>query len=465
MSRNTCARESSWKGRATCPSSVGACGHSGAGFTGLLTSMLLLVTVVASRAEDWPQWRGPHRDGVWRESGILEAFPQDGPRCLWRHEVAYGYAGPAVAQGRVFVVDYVTGEIPHPSAGRRDKLQGQERVLCLAVDTGELLWKYQQPCSYHISYPYGPRVTPTVDGDCVYTLGAEGRLLCLRVSDGALVWSKELTEQYVGETPLWGFAGHPLIDGEHLICLVGGAGSVAVAFDKKNGQEVWRALSAKEPGYCPPTLIEAGGTRQLLVWHTESLNSLNPRTGQLYWSEPLDPDYGMSIATPCYDPPYLFVGAIVMKSMALKLAADRPAAEFLWAGRKDRGIGPAFSTPYAENGHMYGFDMRGELCCVKLETGEHLWSTLVATTGERGINNASAFLVKQEDRFFIFNEQGELILARLSPEGYHEISRAKLLEPLSQSEGRHVVWSHPAFAQKCVFARNDREIVCYSLAK
>jgi outer membrane protein assembly factor BamB len=269
----------------------------------------------------------------------------------------------------------------------------------------------------------------------------------------------------VGETPLWGFAGHPLIDGEHLICLVGGAGSVAVAFDKKNGQEVWRALSAKEPGYCPPTLIEAGGTRQLLVWHTESLNSLNPRTGQLYWSEPLDPDYGMSIATPCHDPPYLFVGAIVMKSMALKLAVDRPAAEFLWAGRKDRGIGPAFSTPYAENGYMYGFDMRGELCCVKLETGEHLWSTLAATTGERGINNASAFLVKQEDRFFIFNEQGELILTRLSPDGYHEISRAKLLEPLSQSEGRHVVWSHPAFAQKCVFARNDREIVCYSLAK
>ncbi len=439
-------------------------------FVSLSVSLFVfMVTVRQNQAEDWPQWLGPQRDSVWREAGIVDKFPTQGPRQLWRQKVGFGYAGPAVAQGRVFVADYLVNEIPYPAAGRRDRLQGTERVLCLAADTGKILWKYQYECTYHISYPYGPRVTPTVDGNRVYTLGAEGRLLCLGVTDGSVIWSKQLTDQYHCKTPPWGFAGHPLIDGNRLICLVGGEESVAVAFNKETGEEVWHALSAKEPGYCPPTIIQAGGTRQLLIWHPESLNSLNPKTGEKYWSEKLTPDWGMSIATPRQNGPYLFVGGIVMKSMLLKLATDHPAAEFVWQGKKGVGIAPTFSTPFAENGYLYGIDMRGELRCVKLETGEQLWSTYAATTGDRPKNNASAFLVKQGDRFFIFNERGELIIARLSPRqsppGYDELSRAKILEPLSKSEGRNVLWSHPAFAQKCIFARNDQEIVCFSLAK
>jgi len=432
----------------------------------LLLSFSFLTAIAGSqlRAEDWPQWLGPQRDSVWRETGIADSFPAEGPPELWRHEVGYGYAGPAVAQERVFVADFLTGDIPYPSAGRRDRLTGTERVLCLAADDGRLLWKHEYPCTYHISYPYGPRVTPTVDGDHLYSLGAEGRLLCLRVADGAVVWSRELTDAYGCKTPIWGFAGHPLVDGDRLICLVGGEDSVAVALDKETGNEIWSALSAKEPGYCPPTIIRAGGTPQLLIWHAESLNSLNPKTGDLYWSQELAPDWGMSIATPRRDGPYLFVGAYNWRSMLLRLAADRPAADVVWLGRKGRGIGPVFSTPFIENGYMYGVDMRGELRCVELETGRYVWSTYAATTGGRSKNNASAFLVKQRDRFFIFNDRGELIIARLSPRGYDEVCRAGIVEPLSKSEGRDVVWSHPAFARKCVFARNDKNLVCVSLA-
>lgn len=431
-----------------------------------LIGVLVFVVMHSSlKAEDWPQWLGPQRDSVWRESGIVDKFPAAGPRKLWSQKVGYGYAGPAVAAGRVFVADYLTGEIPYPKADRRDKLVGTERVVCLAASTGEVLWKHEDDCVYSMSYPYGPRVTPTVDGDRVYTLGGEGRLLCLRVTNGDVVWSKQLTKEYQCETPLWGFAGHPLIDGERLICLVGGEGSVAVALNKHTGEEIWRALSAKEPGYCPPTMIEAGGTKQLLIWHPQFLNSLNPETGELYWKEKLDPNYDMSIATPRQDGSYLFVGAIIMKSMLLKLADDRPGAEFVWAGKKGVGISPVFSSPFLENGFLYGVDMRGELRCVQLETGQHLWSTNAATTGGRQKNNASAFLVKQRDRFFILNDQGELIIARLSPQKYEELSRAKILEPLSKAEGRDVLWSHPAFAQQCIFARNDKEIVCYRLAK
>lgn len=437
-----------------------------------LPLVLLVFTVyLASGANrtvcgaDWPQWLGPQRDSVWRETGIVDEFPTAGPRVVWRQEVGYGYAGPAVAGERVFVADYLTDEIPYPSASRRDRLAGTERALCLDANDGRLLWKHEYPCTYHISYPYGPRVTPTVDGDRVYTLGAEGRLLCLRVADGTVLWSKRLTESYNCKTPTWGFAGHPLVDGDHLICLVGGPGSVAVALDKETGDEVWTALSAREPGYCPPTMIQTGGTRQLLIWHAESLNSLNPATGNLYWSEKLEADWGMSIATPRKDGPYLFVGSYNWKSMLLKLATERPVAEVAWVGRKGRGIGPVFSAPFVEDGYMYGVDMRGELRCVKLESGEYLWSTYAATTGDRSKNNASAFLVKQKDRFFIFNDRGELIIARLNPQGYQEICRTRILDPLSKSEGRNVVWSHPAFARKCIFARNDKEIVCRWLGK
>ena len=412
----------------------------------------LLMTIVAgssaATADDWPQWLGPKRDSVWRETGILGKFPAGGPRVLWRQAVGGGYAGPAVSDGRVLVTDYLTDGDTTPIADKRSQLDGIERVLCFATADGKLLWKYQYNRPYHVSYPAGPRVTPTVDGDRVYTLGAEGNLNCLNIADGSLVWSRDLPKEYGCETPQWGFAGHPLLDGRKLVCMVGGKGSIAVAFDKATGKEIWRALSAPEPGYSSPAIIDAGGTRQLLIWHTESLNSLDPETGKLYWSEPLKPDWGMSIVTPRSDGKYVFVGAIKMNSMLLRLAEDRPAEELVWLGKKGTGLAPVASTPFLEGGHMYGVDREGELRCVQLSTGEQLWTTYQATTTTgRRTDNAPGFLVKQADRFFIFNETGELVMARLSPNGYEEISRGKILDPVGTSYGRSVVWSHPAFAE------------------
>jgi hypothetical protein len=184
----------------------------------------------------------------------------------------------------------------------------------------------------------------------------------------------------------------------------------------------------------------------------------------LFWSQPLQPDWAMSIATPRSDGTYLFVGAIIQKSMAMKLAADRPAAEVIWHGQKGIGIAPTTSTPFLEDGYLYGVDREGELRCVELATGRQLWTTYAATTTGRRTDNATAFLVKQGERFLLFNEHGELVIAHLSPAGYREISRAAIVEPVGTSQGRPIVWSHPAFARQCVFARNDRELVCVSLA-
>src|SRR5262249_26970162 len=160
--------------------------------------------------------------------------------------------------------------------------------------------------------------------------------------------------------------GHPLVDGRKLICMVGGEGTVAVAFDKENGKELWRALSAREPGYSPPTLIEAGGKKQLIIWHGESINSLDPETGKPYWSVPLAPVYAMSIRAARQFGEFLFAGGNGGKAVLLKLATDRPDAKVVWRGTKDTGLYPINCTPFLEDGYIFGADQPGQLRGVKI---------------------------------------------------------------------------------------------------
>ncbi|MFL5329674.1 MAG: PQQ-binding-like beta-propeller repeat protein [Gemmataceae bacterium] len=429
-----------------------------------VASFVFLVIAGVACADDWPQWMGPQRDDVWRETGILEKFPEGGPKFLWRTPIAGGYAGPAVANGRVFVTDFVT-KTGKPAEGERlpSKNEGKERVLCLDKSTGKENWKHEYDCTYAVSYPCGPRCTPTVDGDRVYTLGTEGNLICLNVADGKVVWSKELKKDYKTKTPIWGFTGHPLVDGDKLFCLVGGDGSVVVCFDKMTGQEKWKALSAQQPGYSPPTMVNTPAGRQLVLWHAESVNGLDPETGKVFWTVDLKPNYGMSIMGPQQAGDYLFVGGY-NAAVVLKLAADKPAVSEVYRGKKDTSVYPINMTPLIDGDYIYGVDQPGQLRCVELKTGKRLWETTVPTTGAKPAGSGTAFLVKNGDRYFIFSESGDLIIAKLSPKGYDEVSRWKMLDQTGSAFGRAVVWSHPAFANKCVFARNDKEIVCVSLA-
>lgn len=429
------------------------------------TMVLATLFAIPAFAADWPQWAGVNRDSVWPETGIVKTFPPGGPPIIWRAPIAGGYAGPAVAQDRVFVSDFLrtSGEAKN-DPNQRAELIGKERVHCLDARTGKVNWTFAYDCTYDISFPAGPRATPTVDQDRVYVLGAQGHLHCLDVASGKVIWAKNFVQDYHAPTPIWGFCSHPLVDGDRLICLVGGEGSIAVAFDKMTGKEIWRALNAPDAGYSPPTIITAGGVRQLVIWHPKSLQGLEPESGKTYWSVPLEPDYGMSINPPRTDGSYLFAGGIMNKAVLLKLSPDRPAVTEVWRAKADVGINPVHSPPFFENGVMYGVDRGGELTAVELPSGKHLWTTYAPTSGERRANSATAFLVKNENRFFLMSESGELIIAQLSPKGYEEVGRAKLLEPTHEAFGRPVVWSHPAFANKCVFARNDKEIICASLA-
>ncbi len=423
---------------------------------------LLLGTVANAAGADWPQWMGPQRDNIWREEKLIDRFPDDGPEILWRTPVAGGYAGPAVVNGRVFLMDYATEDNVRVDNFDRKASSGTERVLCLDEKTGEILWKHEYPVTYTISYPAGPRCTPTVHEDKVYGLGAEGNLWCLDAASGDVIWSKDFNADYNTKSPLWGYAGHPLIDGDNLICIVGGEGSHVVAFDKNTGEERWKALTSPEQGYSPPTILEAGGARQLILLRPNAVTSVDPATGQENWSVPYEATSNSIIMSPVLSGNLLYAGGFNNKSLLLKLASGTPEAEVVWRDRGANAISPINVQPYAEDGVLYGFDQKGVLRAIDLETGKKLWET-PEPVSDRPQNSGTAFIVRQGDRHWLFNDSGELIIAKISRDGYEEIDRAKVIEPTNTAFGRDVVWSMPAFANRRAYIRNDEECICVDL--
>lgn len=430
---------------------------------------LLMFSPTTVFAEDWPQWMGPKQDGVYRESGVVREIPSGGLKIKWRRDISGGYAGPSVAEGRVFVFDYVkkSGDAKNDPE-KRSELQGEERVMALDAATGKPLWQHAYNCPYSISYAAGPRCTPTVDGGRVYTLGSEGDLLCLDAATGKVLWSRNLKKDFGAETPIWGFSSHPLVDGKLLYTMVGGDGQGIVAFDKETGEVRWKALKAKA-GYSPASIVEAGGVRQLIAFHPEGIASLNPESGSEYWSVPIKPDYEMSVARPMLDGNLLYAGTIGKQSVLLRLAKDRPAAEVVWRDKPKHAVHSGTSTPLFVKGVIYGTDCdKGWLAAVDAEKGERLWTTFepVKPDEKRFVDYGTAFLTRIADtnRYFILGETGDLIVAELTREGYKGLGRQRILEPTGEAFGRPVVWSHPAFANKTAYARNDKEIVAIDLA-
>jgi outer membrane protein assembly factor BamB len=439
----------------------------GISFVKIALSLAFVVLLVSAtvRAEDWPQWMGANRDNVWRESGIVQKFPPGGPRVLWRTPVAGGYAGPAVAAGRVYVTDYVTTADVKVDNFDRKQFSGTERVLCLEESTGKKLWKHEYPVQYGISYPAGPRCTPNIHEGKVYTLGAEGHLFCLDATSGKVLWSKDLPKEYKTKTALWGYAGHPLIDGQKLICVVGGEGSHVVAWDKNTGKEIWRALTSADQGYAPPKIIEAGGARQLILFHPHALVSVDPETGKEHWSVPYEASNGSAIMTPIHAGNLLYVAGYSNKNMLVELADDRPAATMLWRDKSRTAISPVNVQPFLMDRTLYGFDQSGQLTGIDLATGDRLWQTNEPLSSKRPVGSGTAFIVKNGDRFWMFNELGELLITKLSAVGYEEIDRAKVIEPTNLAFGRDVVWSPPAWANRRAYIRNDKECICVDLAE
>jgi outer membrane protein assembly factor BamB len=431
---------------------------------------LLCATALINQsfADDWPQWNGPTRNGVLREADIVAVVPRGGLPKLWEQPVQLGYSGPAVADGRVYITDYVrfSGKITN-NPGRRDKLTGTERVLCFDAEHGRPIWDHEYKQPYSVSYGAGPRAVPTVHDGLAYTLGAEGNLRCFQAESGNEIWQADFRKDYQAETPLWGHSAAPLVYKESLICLVGGEGSLVVAFDRRTGTEKWRSLSAESTGYCSPTVIDAGGVEQLLIWDPKTLHSLNPSNGVEHWQQPLEPGYGMSILPPVHDGDLLFASGEAGVSAMFQLEADRPQASVLWRGTPRNSICLATAAAVFDNGYLYGSDTRsGALVCARASDGKRMWQTARPTSGgdsKRGKSNGSAFLIKTVHGYLIFSDTGDFVSATLTPDGYSETGRFHAIDPTEKIGNREVVWTFPAVSEGRLYLRNGESLVCYSL--
>jgi outer membrane protein assembly factor BamB len=402
------------------------------------------------RADDWPQWRGPQGDGVWREQGIVRSFPVNGLRVLWRAEAGGGWSSPTIAGGRVFLVD---SELKKPTA--------RERVRCFDAAGGRLLWTY----AYDVDYPDwafgadqmgGPTATSAVVGDRIYSLGINGAVTCLATANGELLWSKDLMKDCGAAS--FTLRASPVIDGDRVILVAGGKpGAYVVALDRITGREVWRAL--EEPiTNSTPIIVELGGQRQLIVWTAESVTSLNPVTGAVLWRQPM--------TTTSYDAnatPVCLGDRVLLGGLQLLLDRDPLGAKVLWpqGGGAMKRVLSNTSTPWLTKEAVYSATNRGDLVCLDANTGKELWHTDKVTDRKSG---PSIHITPHGDTAFLYTNLGELIHARLSPAGYEEISRTKLIEPDYSFGGRKISWSPPSYANRCVFVRNEQEILCASLA-
>lgn len=427
----------------------------------LATMALALACALAAPtpagAADWPQWRGPDRDGVWAETGIRTNLPKGFIDAAWRAPIGEGYNGPTVAEGRVFVMDRV----------REPK--SVEGVHAFDAKTGKPLWSLRYEASYEgIDYDNGPRAAVTIAEGTAFALGTMGHLHALDPATGAVRWKRHLGKDYGLNLPTWGLAAAPLVHGGVVLLQIGAEGAGVVGLDAKTGKERWRATGDRA-SYAAPILIQQAGRTLALVWTGVALHAIDPGTGAVAWSHETRPNRGINNSAT----PVVADGSIVLSSFfdgawLLDFSPLAPAVNQRWRRRgmtpeKSDGLHAMITTPQLRGGHIYGVDGYGQLRCLDASTGERRWEDTTAVPQDRW---GTAHLVQNGAHTWIFNERGELIVARLEPKGYTELGRAKLIEPttfLPRRDGK-VNWSHPAFAMRHVFARNDKELLAADLS-
>ncbi|EMI24084.1 PQQ-binding-like beta-propeller repeat protein [Rhodopirellula europaea] len=443
-------------------SSPGICGQ-------LAIRMLLLGTLLVCSgnvvAEDWPQWRGTDRDGDWTETGIVTELPEGQLPLKWSVEIGSGYSGPTVADGRVYVTD------------RQTEPDEIERVLCFAESDGSLIWEQSYAAAYEIGYRAGPRASVTIHDGKALAVGAMGHFHCFDAADGDVLWKHDLHQEYDIDMPAWGITGAPLVfvgaaDQPIVIQIVGGSdGACVVGFDLATGKEVWRSLDERAC-YSAPILIQQGGKDVVVCWTGDSISGLSPSTGDVFWSIPFPPSrMPIGVATPVVDDNLLFVTSFYDGSMMVELSATEPTATKKWHRvgideKNTRALQSIISTPVMRDGYVYGVDSYGELRCLDAETGERVWEDTTAVPRNRwGTIHTVVHQQAGSQTDWMFNDQGRLTIAHLTPEGYQPLSQTHLLDTTTIQLPRRngVTWSHPAYANRCIYARNDKQLVCASL--
>ena len=416
----------------------------------LVISALLYGGTLTASATEWPQWRGPNRDGISDEVGILKEWSPNGPKVLWKVPLGEGFSGISVSQGRVYTMF---------SEGN------DEFVVCLDATDGGEIWRFRSDKNYHEGQGgNGPRATPTIDGDLLFTISAYGKLYALNTANGQEVWSHDLQRKFGSDMPRWGFSTSPLVDGESLLVEVGGKGEKSiVAFDKKSSDVVWSSHKDKL-GYSSPIAITVKGVRQIICFTGTKLVSVSPTDGTIYWKYPWKTGYDVNAATPVFIPPdKVFIssgynkGAAVLQMRVFVSPEDDRAAtdqirenqgtvriEEIWKNRKMKN---QFASSVLHENYLYGFD-NSILKCIEANTGEEQWKS-------RGFGKGSVILA--DGHLILLSDRGKLGLAEATPEGYIEKASAQVLSGLC--------WTAPTLASGKLYVRNEEEIACLDITE
>ncbi len=385
---------------------------------------------VNSVAGQWPQWRGANRDGISEESGLLAEWPQQGLPVLWKVAGGDGFSSLAVSDGKVYTfVD-------------RDK---SEWAVCLNADSGEEIWSV--PTSPTFEEPQGgdgARATPTVDGSRVYFLGATGALLCLDKKTGETLWQLNILKDFNASNLHWGVSTSPLVEGDLLLVNVGAPGASVVAFHKTTGDVAWKAHD-DVAGYASPLPITVEGIREIVFFGGKAIFGLSPKDGKLHWRHEWLTTSDMNIATPIFSDPFLFVSSgrgTGSGLFRLSRQGNGVSAEGLWTKKLMQNH---YNGCILVGDYLYGFD-NSILKCIRLEDGEEIWA-------DRSVGKGS--LIAAQGHLFILGEQGDIAMAKATPEGYQELGRMKILDYKS--------WTPPSLAGGRLYLRDQQNIACLDL--
>jgi outer membrane protein assembly factor BamB len=388
---------------------------------------------------EWPQWRGPNRDGTSPETDVLLDWPADGLKTLWTRPSGEGFSTVVVARGRAFTV-----------------LQdgADEAVVCWDAATGKEHWRFRYPAAFRNEYGNGPRSTPAVAGDHVYTVGATGVMHCLKAftdnPQGEKVWRRDLLQEFGAHNLLWGVSFSPLVEGGLVYVMPGGPGGNSVAgLDRDTGATVWKALDDL-PSYSSPVVADLGGRRQIIFFTAERLLGVEPATGRLLWDFPWRtavPELPMNIATPLViGDRYVFISSGYDKGCALvEVAKDGDALKATQV-YKNRKLRSHFASVVRVGEYLYGFDDT-TLACLELKTGKQKWR-------ERGFDKGS--LIAAAGHLIVLGEQGALALVVATPEEYREKARFEHSQLPSS-------WSTPSLAEGRLYVRDKTRVVCYDI--
>jgi outer membrane protein assembly factor BamB len=383
------------------------------------------LTFQTTRGADWPQWRGPERNGISKEKGLLKEWPKEGPQLKWQvKDLGEGYSTPSIVGERLYVIT---------NQGKKE-----ESALALNVKDGRTVWSKRigkVGKNYGMDYP-GARSTPTVDGDLIYALGSDGDLACLDAKAGEIRWHKSLRGDFDGEPGMWAYAESPLIDGDVLVCTPGGKTATIVALDKKSGNVIWKSplAAADQAAYASVIIVNIGGVKQYVQFLSKGLVGLDAETGKFLWRYDKTAKSPANIPTAVAYQNYIYSasGRGGCGVVELKVKDQTVEAAPVYFNMK---LPNAIGGTVEVGGFLYGTSLAG-LQCVDFITGKQKWQNRSIGTGS---------VCYADGQLYLHSERGnEVALVDCASDGYHEKGRFTPPDPPKKHKGS--AWSYPAIA-------------------